>query len=685
MTLLRHWTTLLRRRLVPSSDRRTTSENTLLLLIPVVGVVVGFSSLGIAHLIALLQGLMWGDQHDLLGAVLDSPLWVRIVIPASGGLIIGLLGLLLKVRMQGHGTAGIVQALALQNGVVSLRKEYPGTATGMLTVACGGSLGREGPMVEFGVALSSWLGRRFALESQELRILVCSAAAAGLAAAYNAPIGASIFALEVLIGSLALEVFGPVVVASVIATLISRSAMGELPRFVIPEYELVSGFELGGYLVLGVLGGVFAVGVIRGISLCEDGFARLKVPAALKPMIGFGLLGVMGCWLPYVYGNGYETVNLALHEQLPLTLLIVLPFAKLLATALTRGSGGAGGMFTPTLMMGALLGGAFGTLVHHWFPAHTAGPGAYALVGMAAVLSGTTHAPITAIMMIFEQTDSYQIILPLMFVSIISHATARLLKRESLQVESLRRRGVELPRGPEGGVMQSLRVSNIMHREVEAVKLSDGFQSIVESFLNNRFNFMYVVDDAGRFVGAIPLHEIKEMLKDAAALDMVIAHDLVDRDFLFVTPDDTLAHTMERFWEQNSERLPVVDDIESRQLVGWISKRDLIGVYKQEILGEGQLLSRFARTGDREGRHDRFVELPEGIEMASVAIPPDLVGRSLRDLDPRRQWGFYVLQITRRDPVRGTRVVEMPEPDAVLQADDLLVVVGPAEGIARFI
>jgi chloride channel protein, CIC family len=674
----------IRRRLVPSSERRTPSENALIMLIPVVGVVVGLASLGIAHLISLVQALLWGDGHDLLGAAKDAPLWLRIAAPASGGLVIGLLGVLLKVRMQGHGTAGLVHALALKNGVVSLRKEYPGTVTGILTVGCGGSLGREGPMAEFGVAVSSWLGRRFRLEPQHLRILVCAAAAAGIAAAYNAPIGASIFALEVLIGSLALEVFGPVVVASVIATLISRFAMGSLPRFVVPEYELVSVWELGGYAVLGVLGGIFAVGVIRGTTLCEDGFARLKIPAALKPALGFGLVGVMGIWWPYVYGNGYEATNLALHEAMPLGLLLLLPFAKLVATALTRGSGGAGGMFTPTLMMGALLGSSFGMLVNHWFPEHTASPGAYALVGMAAVLSGTTHAPITAIMMIFEQTDSYQIILPLMFVSIVSHATARALKRESLQVESLRRRGIELPRGPEDGVMQSLRVSNVMHRDVEAVKVSDGFQTIVEAFLRNRWNYTYVIDGSGALVGAIALHEIKEMLREADALDMVIAHDLVDPEFRYVTPDDTLAATIDLFWQQNSERLPVVEDRQSRRLVGWISKRDLMGVYRQEILGEGQLLSRFGRRDDREGRQDRYVELPEGFEVASVSVPPDVVGKSLRELDPRRTWGFYVLQITRLDPARGTRVVEMPAPDSVLQADDQLVVVGPTEGIANF-
>ena len=682
MKILREWTTALRNRLLGDSTRRSPSESALILLIPVVGVTVGLSSLGIAHLIALLQDLAWGDARDLLAGAAAASWQERILIPAIGGLVLGLLALLPRVRFQGSGTPGVVEALALKNGVVRLREKIPATIGGILTVASGGSLGREGPMMEFAVAVTSWFGRRFRLEPQDLRILVCAAGAASLAAAYNAPIGASIFALEVLIGSLAMPVFGPVVIASVIATLISRNAMGELPRFVVPDYELVSVYELGGYLVLGVLAGLFSAGLIRTVSLCEDGFRALRLPRFAAPVVGFALVGALGVWLPHVYGNGSETVNLALHEQLPLELLIVLPFAKLLATALTRSSGGAGGMFTPTLMMGALLGGAFGTYVHQWFPDHTAGPGAYALVGMAAVLAGTTHAPIMAIMMIFEQTDSYQIILPLMFVSTISYAVARRIKKESLHVESLRRRGVVLPRGPEEGVMKSLRVRNVMHDDPQAVHRAAGFQTIVEAFLKHRFNYLYVVDDHGSFVGAIALHEIKEMLKHADSLEVVVAHDLVDPDFLVATPDDTLAETMERFWRQNSERLPVVEDLESRRLLGWISKRDLIGVYKQEILGEGQLLSRFGQSGDR--RQDRYVELPEGFEVATVHIPTSMSGLTLRDMAPRREWGFYVLQITRSDPVRGTRSVEMPDADAILQPADELVVVGPTEGIDRF-
>ena len=539
-------------------------------------------------------------------------------------------------------------------------------------------------MVEFGTALSSWLGRRFRLEPRELRILVCAAAAAGFAAAYNAPIGGAMFAMEILIGSLALEVLGPVVIASVVATLISRNAMGTLPRFVIPEYNLVSPWEIPGYLVLGVLGGMFAVIVIRTMSVCEDGFSRLRLPDAAKVLIGFTLVGVIGIRLPYVFGNGYETVNLALNQQLPLELLLVLPVAKLLATGFTRGSGGAGGMFTPTLMMGALLGGSFGTLAHGWFPDHTAAPGAYALVGMAAVLSGTTHAPIMAIFMIFEQTDSYQIILPLMLVSIVSNAVARRLKPESLHMESMRRRGIELPKGPEAGVMRSLRVQNVMHSEVEAVRRTDNFRTVVEAFLRYRFNYLYVVDESGRFLGVISFHGMKDMLGHADSLEMVIVQDLLTTDFQTVSPEDTLAETMERFWKQNSERLPVVAGDGAGKLMGWISKRDLIAVYRQEILGEGRMLSRFGQAGDVQGRRDRFVELPEDFEVVSVVVPPDMAGKTLRQLDPRGTHGLYVLEVIHYDPVRGTRSIRMPGPESMLSRGDQLVVVGPVEGIARF-
>lgn len=662
--------------------KRSPSENAFLFLIPVVGAVTGLAALGIAHLIAVLQEAFWGSAENLLGAAESTPWYLRLAVPIIGGLTLGVLSWVLRTETRGSGTAGAIQALALKGGVVSFGKEMPSVLSGILTVGCGGSLGREGPMIQFGVAVGSRLGQQFKLNTQQLRILVCCAAASAIAAVYNAPIGGTIFVMEILIGNFALEIFGPVVIASVISTLIFRSAMGDLPRFVIPTYELVSGWELFGYLVLGVLAGAFSVLMIKMIFWTEDIFKKLPVPQRLKPAIGFGLVGMIGLAFPHVFGNGYEAVNLTLHEQLPLTLLLILPLAKLVATALTRGSGGAGGLFTPTLMLGALLGGGFGYVVHEWFPHSTAEHGAYALVGMGAVLAGTTHAPITAIMMIFEQTNSYPIILPLMFVCIISNFTARLLKRESIHMESLRRRGVVLPSGPEASVMQNLRVSDLMHHDVEFVRANDPFPRVVEHFLQSSYNNLYVVDGQNRFLGAIPLHALKEMLNQKEGLDMVIAQDLVDESFDFVTPEIRLADTMDKFWRRQCERMPVLDSPDTRKLIGWISKRDLIGVYTQEILQKRTLMSKF--TLSEEGERGVYVELPKDFQLQRITVPASFVGLTVGEVAPGSKYAIQLLQVRHRDPATGVSFVEQPQANSRFQAGDQLVVVGTSEAIKKF-
>jgi CIC family chloride channel protein len=377
-------------------------------------------------------------------------------------------------------------------------------------------------------------------------------------------------------------------------------------------------------------------------------------------------------------------VNLTLRQQLPVTLLLMLVPIKIIASSLTFGSGGAGGLFTPSLMLGALLGGAFGYGVHMLFPNITAEHGAYALVGMGGVLAGITHAPLTAIMMIFEQTNSYQIVLPLMFVCIVSHFTVRALKGRSLDEETLRRRGVALPTGPEAGVMQTLRVEHILHDDVQAVTATTPFPVIVGQFLKEPYNNLYVVDNGGKFLGAIRLHSLKEMLNQTDSLATVIAHDLVDESFACVTPQENLAETMDVFWRESAERLPVVDNRQDRKLIGWISKRDLFGVYSQEILRKRQLLGHFV-IRDTEGPRDAFVELPEGIELRTAELPAHLVGRTLAELAPRSRYGVHVLAIKRRDPLTGRPVTAMPRAGMPLAAGDDLVVIGRSDEIAQFL
>jgi CIC family chloride channel protein len=664
--------------------KRTPSENTFLALIPVVGAATGMAAIGIAHSIAFLQKLFWGGGESLLGWASQVPWHVRILVPACGGAVLGLMGWLLRMDLQARGTSAVIEALALRGGVISLRKTIPRVIAGIVTLSSGGSLGREGPMIQFGSALGSRLGRQFKLSTQQLRILVCCAASSGIAAAYNAPFAATIFSMEILIGNFALEIFGPVVIASLISTLIFRAARGDLPWYVIPEYKLASNWELIGYLILGVLAGILSVVFIKTLGHAQDAFAKMKAPAYAKPVIGFTLLGLIGAVFPHVFGNGYDTVNMALHEELPLLLLLILPLAKLAATALTLSCGGSGGLFTPTLMVGALLGGAFGWGAHTLFPNITAPHGAYALVGMGAIIAGTTHAPITAILIIFELTGyKGATILPLMFVCIISNITARTLKKESLHLEALRRRGVVLPRGPEESIMQNLRVSDVMHDEVDAVKETEPFANVVEQFLKSPRNNLYVVDEKNRFLGAISLHAMKEMLRQGDSLDGVIALDLVDETFDFVTPDQKLADTMEIFWKQNAERLPVVNDRDARKLIGWISKRDLFGIYTQEILQKRMLMSKYA-VGEGETARDIYIELPKDFNMESIKVPDSFVNCTVGEISPGRNYGVQLLQIRHHDPKTGAETVEPAHAGSLFCAGDHVVVVGPPENIAKF-
>jgi CBS domain-containing protein len=258
------------------------------------------------------------------------------------------------------------------------------------------------------------------------------------------------------------------------------------------------------------------------------------------------------------------------------------------------------------------------------------------------------------------------------------------LKGRSMDEESMRRRGIKLPRGPEGSIMQSLRVADIMHDETDAVRRNAPFIAVVESFLKSQRNWLYVVNDDGRFLGAISLHGIKDVLHQPENLGSVVAADLVDEKFSFVTPDERLADVMERFWLQNSERLPVLKSETDRTLIGWMSKRDLLGVYSQEILRKRQLLGHFV-THEGDERRDVFVELPEGFELRTVEVPAHFAGKTLTQLAPRSSYGVHVIAVKRRNNLTGRDLIALPDPKANLIAGDRLVVIGQFESIAAFI
>jgi CIC family chloride channel protein len=655
----------------------TREDRLFFLLIPLVGLLAGVLGLLITQLIALFQTALWGSGEEILERARNAPAWLRVVAPAIGGGIVGLLVWRARAAVGGHGTSHLLEAVALRGGRISAKPVLLSAAAGVATVGSGGSLGREGPAIGLSSMLASWLGERAKLPAHRLKVLVGCGAAAGMAAIYNTPIGGALFAMEVILGNFALDIFGPIVIASVLSTFVARSFRGAAPIYAAPGYTLVSGWELLAYFGLGIVAAVVSLLFVHALRWVANSFARMAwLPLALRPVLGMTLVGVLGLYVPYVYGNGFDTITLALHEKLPLVLLLTLPAAKLLATALTAGSGGSGGLFTPSLFLGALVGGAYGWGVHALWPDLTGPYGAYAAVGMAAIAAGTSHAPISAILILFEFTGNYDLILPLMLAAISSSLIARRLSRQSIYTDSLARRGVDLTMRMEEAVLAGLSVRDLMRQDGETLRLDDPYRQVVDRFLNTRRQRLFVVDEENRLRGAVSLHDIKHTLakpeQPATARDLMVPVPRALRE------TDRLHRAAEAFAQQDFERLPVVG--EAGRYSGMLAKRDLLAVYAQEVLGRPALLATFISASDG-GASRNYVELPPDFSVRRVELPARLAGRTLAEARLPQSTGTRVLEILRRTGNGGEERV-IPGAATRLEAGDALLLLGPTAAIA---
>jgi CIC family chloride channel protein len=545
-------------------------------LVVATGVVSGLGSVLLFELLDFVRAVAWGDATTVLGGFAAATPARRVIIPALGGLLVTCSMLLVKRRLGGHGTAGIIEAIWVHQGRLQLGRAFLRGVVSIIAVAMGASLGREGALVQTGAASGSWFADRFGVTRRQARLLVACGAASGIAAAYNVPIGGALFGLEVLLGSFALELFGPVVVSCVTATIIARIVSGSLPSYVIPAYELMHPTELLAGVAMAPLLGVAAAVYVKVLGWVEVQLYRVpRGPARLLPPLGMALVGVAAIWFPELLGNGYDTVKAALLGDIPLTLLVVLPFLKLAATAVCAGVGVPGGLFTPSLFYGALLGGALGHVVEHFVPSLTSAPAAFALVGMAGVLAGTTHAAVSAVLIIFELTGDYGVILPLMLSAAIAAAVSRALEPDSLYTAALHRRGVKLPELPRPEWLRATPVSALLSTQVERCGPGTPFRTLLPRLLSlPPGHDLYVVNEQGEFLGLIALDALKGTITDEGLLSMIVAADVMDEVLVPLTTAMTLAEVAARFAETELERLPVVD--ESRRLVGAVAMRDVL-------------------------------------------------------------------------------------------------------------
>lgn len=624
----------------------------------------------------------WHQAGQLVFVAIDAPWYARLVVPAMGGALAAAIAVLFATRRtEKGGFPDILEVISLGGRMIRLTPALKRATASLMTLASGGSVGREGPMGQIASAIGSRVGRSFRFSEERIRILVAAGIAAGFAAAYNTPIGATLFVLEVIIGSFNMVFFGPAVVAAAISTIVTRFFVGPGPIYAPgAEYAMATAWEVIPYLTLGFLAGLASVLFQWVMEKMYAVWGGMRLPLLVRTPLGGLFVGALAVFIPYVLGNGYEGINLVLAGELTIGVVAVLFFAKMLATTATLASGGSGGAFTSIMFLGCMLGGVFGAGVHTVFPGTTGVAGAYALAGMGGLVAGTTHAPFLAIIMIFELTQNYGIVLPLMLTSVTSYWVARTLRRTSVYTEELRRRGMRWEGTAQERLMRSLQVRDIMVGDVELMPAATPLERIVERFQNSRQLQVYVGDDEGRLLGIVELHEVKRILSESEEdlPPMVIAADLVT-EIPVVTPDDSLVEVNEKLWFRDLGQLPVVDDDEERGFLGIVTRRDVLGAFDREVLRRNTLL---AKVRAIEGTGFDYLELPEETRMSKVPVPKRLVGRSIAEAAIRKETGVSVVAIERVDAGGREKRIK-PEPDTLLRRGDVLVVMGEEEAIER--
>lgn len=572
---------LLKLRIGLSERFRLSEIHTMLLWAALVGFVGALATIGFREAIRALVWLETGhDGGGLVEIAEILPWYWRIVFPAIGGVVAGLL-LQLSRRWAYEGVpSDYMEAVSIGDGRIPVRQALVRSASSLFSVASGGSIGREGSMVHLAAMCASLVGRIAKFRPSRLRLLVACGAAAGITSAYSAPIGGALFVAEIVLGSIAMESFGPLLVASVVANITMRELTGYAPPYQMPPFPTVFGPEVIGFVVLGMLSGAAAPQFMRALELAKEAFGRLELSLPLRLGLGGLIVGVISAFVPEIWGNGYSVVNSLLHHDWLWAMVLLIVVAKIVSTAATTGSGAIGGVFTPTLFVGAALGLLFGQGMHALWPHATSMPYAYAIVGMGAFITGATHAPLMAILMIFEMTLSYQVVLPLMLACVAAYSVARVVREKSMY-------DVTIHRNKEDRALvrwRGLHISELIKPAAPVLRIDAGIAEIEHAFLAYPVRNVHVVDEAGCFAGIVSLQEIKKRLLAPEKAQPSTVLELMRRDFAVLTPETALGDALQVFLTQGTERLPVVKSTTDRQLLGVISKSDLL-LQIQRIFG----------------------------------------------------------------------------------------------------
>ncbi|HEU6446887.1 MAG TPA: ClcB-like voltage-gated chloride channel protein [Verrucomicrobiae bacterium] len=583
--LHRHWQRALlwREKLVPKEEAFH------LLIAAVVGVIGGCVNVLFFYGGEMLQRIFLSQPGDPVKTEQMFTATQRVLVPAIGGLVAGLIlhfGLRWAPRQD---SSDMLEVVVAGDGRLRFRRESVKTGSALVSIATGASIGREGGIVQLSATLASKLGQLFKWPPYRLRLLVGCGAAAGMAAAYNAPIGAAVFAALIVLGNFSMNLLAPLVCASVISTVVSRSVFGMEPWYQVPHFPDTTMPQLAWFFLMGILcGGVSAV-FLKLLGATRRQFDKIHLPVYVKLALAGGVVGVIALQFPGVVGNGYFTTNSILRGKFedvsnPFPQLSGLFLGKILATVVAVGAGTVGGVFTPTLFLGACSGSLFGAMLHSLGFSETVPVGAFALVGMGAVLSGTTKSPLLAIIMLFEISLDYSLMPALMLACVVSVLVARQLYPDSVYSEHMRLKGLPLHQESDriGAAMENF-IGDMMREPVPPVRETASLRDIAGRFLTGSNNFLPIVNDRQQLVGVIALHDLKEFLNATQDFDGVIAYDVMRPPPKALTPAQRLLDALPVVLESELRNVPVVNNHAENRLIGSVSRTEILELFSEAI------------------------------------------------------------------------------------------------------
>ncbi len=560
----------------------------LTLLAALVGFVSGVGAILFRWLINFFIEVFYGIGSKIFSFIGKS---YYAIAPALGGLIIGPIIHYAASETKGHGVPEIIEAVRTKGGRIRPRVALIKPLVSAICIGSGGSAGREGPIAQIGASSGSAIGQMLGISPEKLRVLVACGAGAGIAATFNAPIAGIFFAMEVILAEFRTRSFIPAVVATVTATSFARRFLGDYPTLGPLNYSLRSYSELPLYLGLGILAGLVGILEIDVLYKFEDFFERIRIlPPFLIPALGGLILGSIGLALPHVLGVGYgenllppltNALIAAIKERLDLKLMILLVFAKILATSITLGAGGSGGVFAPSLFIGGMLGGAYGYIMNLLFPDITAGYGAYALAGMAALFSGVSRSTLTSIIILFEMTRDYEIILPLLLSCVVSDAIV-VFSGRNIYIQKLLRKGVKVKPERPPDILDMTLIKEIMKKGEDLIVIKKGMsvKEVYELMEKRGYHGFPVLDEKGRLIGLVTHNEINDVM--TSGLWDAKVESIMIRDPLTLYPDETLREALLRIGIRRGSHFPVVDRKDRRKLVGFVAKSDIISAYVEK-------------------------------------------------------------------------------------------------------